>query len=212
MTFNNDMRNEQTKTAMATSHDDTPSRKRMPLHARRSAPRLPYAWKLIVAVTIAMILVLVGTIGGVAWWRMSHQNPHDPYRQFQTTSVKPANSTSEGALPAYTPAEYNHKAPTVEIYVDFLCPTCGELSRRLDPTLLKMQRARQINLQFQIINFLDSAATKHYSTRAANALAYVADRFDALIGIDGSKVGDSNTLPSLGPQGKPHGMHETNNR
>lgn len=65
--------------------------------------------------------------------------------------------------------------PTVAVYLDFMCPGCGELDRALAPSLETMARAGQINLEIHPNGFLDPLSTDAYSTRAAAAWAYVAE-------------------------------------
>lgn len=65
--------------------------------------------------------------------------------------------------------------PTVALYLDFMCPGCGELDRALAPSLESMARAGQINLEIHANGFLDPLSTDAYSTRAAAAWAYVAE-------------------------------------
>ena len=66
-------------------------------------------------------------------------------------------------------------APTVELYMDFLCPGCGNLHRQLDADLQKMVDAGQINLDLHFMAFMDRWSTDEYSSRAANAAIYLAE-------------------------------------
>lgn len=66
-------------------------------------------------------------------------------------------------------------APTVELYMDFLCPGCGSLHRQLDADLQKMVDAGQINLDLHFMAFMDRWSTDEYSSRAANAAIYLAE-------------------------------------
>ena len=66
-------------------------------------------------------------------------------------------------------------APTVAIYMDFLCPGCGNLHRQLDEDLQKMVDAGQINLDLHFMAFMDKWSTDDYSSRAANAAIYLAE-------------------------------------
>ena len=66
-------------------------------------------------------------------------------------------------------------APTIAIYMDFLCPGCGNLHRQLDEDLQKMIDAGQINLDLHFMAFMDRWSTDEYSSRAANAAMYLAE-------------------------------------
>ncbi|WEV73459.1 thioredoxin domain-containing protein [Bifidobacterium sp. ESL0798] len=140
---------------------------------------------------IVMVLVLViGFSIGINQGKKSKQTlpqtQEQAYDQLQRVIDKPTNSTEEGGLLAYRQDERNPEAPTVEVYEDFLCPYCGDLTRALTPTLEKLQAARQINLEFHIVNLYDTPSTDKYSTRAANAVAYVSqhdpDHVTAFVG------------------------------
>ncbi|WEV76365.1 thioredoxin domain-containing protein [Bifidobacterium sp. ESL0800] len=133
-----------------------------------------------IAVAIVMVLVLViGISIGINQGKKSKQTLPETqaqaYDDLQRVKDKPTNSTEEGGLPAYRETQRNSEAPTVEIYEDFLCPYCGDLTRALAPTLEKLQEARQINLEFHIVNLYDTPSTNRYATRAANAVAYVSE-------------------------------------
>ncbi|WEV58431.1 thioredoxin domain-containing protein [Bifidobacterium sp. ESL0728] len=133
-----------------------------------------------IAVLIVMVLVLViGFSIGINQGKKSKQGLPETqaqaYDDLQRVNNKPTNSTEEGGLPAYRQSERNPDAPTVEIYEDFLCPYCGDLTRALTPTLEKLQAAQQVNLEFHIVNLYDTPSTDKYSTRAANAVAYVSE-------------------------------------
>ncbi|WEV46106.1 thioredoxin domain-containing protein [Bifidobacterium sp. ESL0690] len=134
-----------------------------------------------IAAFIVMVLILViGISIGINQSKKSSkqalpETQAQAYDELQRVSDKPTNSTETGGLPAYRQSERNPDAPTVEIYEDFLCPYCGDLTRALTPTLEKLQAARQINLEFHIVNLYDTPSTDRYSTRAANAVAYVSE-------------------------------------
>lgn len=78
--------------------------------------------------------------------------------------VRPGGS---GAIPG--------DAVKVELYTDFMCPACGRLERGLGPRLQEAVDAGRIRLVLHPVAFLDQMSPDHYSTRAAAALAWVAD-------------------------------------
>lgn len=87
--------------------------------------------------------------------------------------VVPANLTSTGAIlvgQAAAPA-------TVEIYLDYMCPACGQFERANSGELDRLVRAGTAKVELRPISFLDRTSQgTRYSTRAANAVATVADR------------------------------------
>ncbi|WEV66821.1 thioredoxin domain-containing protein [Bifidobacterium sp. ESL0769] len=134
---------------------------------------------ILIITAIIVVAIVAGT--GIRVWNshkaaVAESSPEalsKSYAQLQHVTNKPANATKQGGLRAYSKTKYNPKAPTVEVYEDFLCPYCGKLARELEPTLIRMENARQINLEFHVVNFLDTPQTKQYSTRTASAVAYV---------------------------------------
>ena len=86
------------------------------------------------------------------------------------TDARPA-----GADPVATPAN----APSVvdvTLFVDYLCPVCGEFEKENGGVINEMVKAGAITVEIHPIAFLDnrSQGTK-YSTRATNAAACVAN-------------------------------------
>ncbi|MBO3736580.1 DsbA family protein [Actinoplanes flavus] len=87
--------------------------------------------------------------------------------------VNPANLTASEAL-----LVGQASAPvTVEIYLDYMCPACGRFETTNAAELDRLIDAKTINLELRPMNFLDKQSQgSRYSTRAANAVATVADQ------------------------------------
>ncbi len=115
---------------------------------------------LIVGLVVAIVVVVVRAAGG------SNDTP--------TASgdvVTPANTT-DGAIPVG-----DKNAPvTVTIYYDYMCPACGAFESANGQELDRLLQAGDVRYELRPISFLDrsSSGTK-YSTRAANAVATVAN-------------------------------------
>jgi protein-disulfide isomerase len=89
------------------------------------------------------------------------------------TLVTPANLTAQGGIPVG-----KADAPvTVEIYLDYMCPVCGQFERINAGDLEKLVNDGKIKLNLYPIQVNDkvSNGTK-YPTRAANAAYTVADK------------------------------------
>jgi protein-disulfide isomerase len=87
--------------------------------------------------------------------------------------VVPANATAGGAI-----AIGESTAPVrLEVYLDYMCPYCGRFERANSAEIERLVAAGRVRLELYPLSFLDrySAGTR-YSTRAANAVATVADR------------------------------------
>lgn len=68
-------------------------------------------------------------------------------------------------------------AVTVKVYSDFLCPFCQMFEETNGPVLADLREAGDVVTEYHLVSILDRAAAgSQYSTRAAAASAYVADR------------------------------------
>ncbi|MGP5164261.1 DsbA family protein [Arthrobacter rhombi] len=63
----------------------------------------------------------------------------------------------------------------VVIYADMSCPVCKDFETQYGAELEKMADAGDITLEYRIATFLDRTSPTNYSSRAANAVACVAD-------------------------------------
>ena len=151
-------------------------------------------------ILVAVALVLVLAAGIYMLWAdhsagsQSAQNPssgastaqvsHGPsgdakaYKALQEVTVKPSVADDQGGLTVSAKGVGSRKkvadAPTLEIFMDPMCPWCGKVGRVIDPQLQRMISAGQINVTYNFLNFLDSASSDQYSSRVDNALAMVA--------------------------------------
>ncbi|MEE8735397.1 DsbA family protein [Bifidobacterium subtile] len=89
-------------------------------------------------------------------------------------SDKPKNANSSGGFVVSKGADPN-KIPTVSVFFDPMCPSCGMVDRALGPTLAKLYAVGQINIELHPIAFLDRSSSDQYSTRAASSFAYVGE-------------------------------------
>lgn len=116
-------------------------------------------------------LVIVGLLAGILVVVINAVSKDDDSASGEL--VTPANVTASGAIPVGQAT-----APvTVEIYQDYICPACGKFEAVNSAELERLVQAGTVKLELHPLAFLDetSSGTK-YSTRAANAIATVADR------------------------------------
>lgn len=66
-------------------------------------------------------------------------------------------------------------APTLDIYEDFQCPSCGDLEERVGAELGALAKAGEIRLVVHTLSFLDDNLRNDSSARSANAAACAAD-------------------------------------
>jgi protein-disulfide isomerase len=116
-----------------------------------------------------VIIGLVIAIGVVAFNAANRDEPTGGGGEL----VIPANLTPAGAIPVGQAA-----APaTVEIYLDYMCPACGQFERVNSSELDRLIQAGTAKVELRPISFLDRTSQgTRYSSRAANAMATVADR------------------------------------
>lgn len=140
----------------------------------------------IIGVVVIAIVLILGIIAGVAVYKSLHpdtsasqqdMSEQDAYTALQNAENKPKHADDKGGI-LISSKGYDKKvenAPTIGIYMDFLCPGCGNLNRTLDADLVKMMKAGQINLDLHFMSFMDRLSSDEYSTRAANAALYIAE-------------------------------------
>jgi len=91
----------------------------------------------------------------------------------QKELIAPTAATANGAI-----VLGNANAPvTVEVYLDYMCPFCGRFERTNGGELERLVADGTVQLRLYPLSFLDRMSNgTQYSTRAANAVATVADR------------------------------------
>ena len=116
----------------------------------------------IAGLVIAIVVTLVNAAG----------HPRDD-ESASTAMVTPATANAQGALVLGRPG-----APVrVDLYLDYMCPFCGRFERANGGELDRMVADGTVGLKLYPLAFLDKASDgTQYSTRAANAVATVADR------------------------------------
>lgn len=136
--------------------------------------------------TITEIIAVVVIIALFGYIAVKHQdkNPDKGVNlSWYTTAIDNVQTKPEGVSNTYgfniSKNGYNNPVkgvPTVGIYMDFMCPGCGNFEQKNSGNLEKMVNAGQINVEYHFMNFLDQASSDKYSTRAANAAIYIAQK------------------------------------
>lgn len=94
------------------------------------------------------------------------------YTALQNVKTKPSVADKQGGITlsrngVNQPVE---NAPTVAVYMDFMCSGCGNFNRKVDPTLKRMMDAGQVNIELHPMSFGDRWSSDKLSTRGANML------------------------------------------
>jgi protein-disulfide isomerase len=110
---------------------------------------------------VAAIVLLIAGVAGVVAWQASRPG----------NTAAPAAATEDG-----TGFAVGTGPVTVEVYFDFLCPSCRRFEEAAAPTLDRYLAEKKITLVYRPIAILDQASTTRYSTRAGAAGACAAER------------------------------------
>lgn len=150
----------------------------------------------IIAVIIiaALIMTAVFSIVKALNAKSNAMSADEAYSTLQNTDNVPKNATKDGGVVF---SKNNEKdIPTVEIYLDPLCPACTQVDRLLNATLEKMYNAGQIQMEIHPLDFLDANTNDQYSNRTSSAIAYISEKDpDHTINFIG-KLYEENFQPS----------------
>lgn len=114
----------------------------------------------LVSLALALVVVMVLSMGD------------------DSTAIDPATG------PEVAPAGVEHGVPvgdpdapvTVALYFDYLCPACGAFEAANGPELTQLLEEGTVQIELRPMSFLDDLSDgTRYSTRAAGAMATVAD-------------------------------------
>lgn len=143
----------------------------------------------VISTIIAILTVIIIVVSVIIFARFAtvtkHANNPDSGSDLSeyTTAIDNVQTKPEGVSDTYgfniSKNGYSNPVkgvPTVGIYMDFMCPGCGNFERLNSDNIEKMVNAGQINVEYHFMNFLDSASPDNYSTRAANAAIYIAQK------------------------------------
>ncbi|PKQ26897.1 MAG: disulfide bond formation protein DsbA [Actinobacteria bacterium HGW-Actinobacteria-4] len=119
----------------------------------------------------ASVIIGIVLAGGLAAFIMSQSQSGG--------EAIPAGATEAGGIPVgmsgVVGEDLPEGVPVVRVYADYLCPVCGELERIVGSDLDELREAGTIRLEYHPVSILDRASPTQYASRAANAVATVAD-------------------------------------
>lgn len=98
-----------------------------------------------------------------------------PVKHAETSRIASDGSFTVGAKGVLNTSEVNNKKPIVDIYLDPLCPSCGEFDRETGDYLTKQLKANKLTVRYHPLMFLDQGSTDEYSTRASSYLLGIAE-------------------------------------
>ena len=160
-------------------------------------------------IVVAIIVVLVAIAGFAVYKAMrpsntssssqqSNMTVDEAYSKLKKVSTQPANADDKAGF-VISNKGYGQKAegaPTVSIYMEPLCPGCASVNRQLDPTLVKLMNAGQLNIDLHFLNFQNNKSSDNYSNRVFNGAIYIAEHDDSNIYAEDFQPGElSNYEP-----------------
>jgi protein-disulfide isomerase len=127
--------------------------------------------RVIATIVIVLAAIAIISLGAAFKWRSDDSDT--------SGADAPKHSKDHGfaLTPAVATGDKKAKKPkvTVELYEDFLCPSCGIFEKRSQKFLESQVRKGKITLVYKPVPFLVGASTNRYTERAHNAAACVAD-------------------------------------
>lgn len=137
-----------------------------------------------IGASVLAVVILILAVVGYFVGRNIYESTRSPeevsnaaYAKVEAVSTKPQSASKDGGFllsknGVNKPVE---GVPTIDDYMDFICPACGIVGRSIDADLVSMLDAGQINLNIHLAAFLNRSSTDNYSTRSAAFVTYVAD-------------------------------------
>ena len=128
--------------------------------------------------TVVGGLVIIGLVAAIVVAVLKATGGEDGPPAATGEVVTPQNLAPTGAIPVGKAS-----APvTLEIYFDYMCPACGAFEAANGAELDRLLEEGVTRIELRPISFLDEQSSgTEYSTRAANAIATVADAAPDLV-------------------------------
>ncbi|QTE29825.1 DsbA family protein [Pengzhenrongella sicca] len=125
---------------------------------------------------LAVLAVVVVMILGQAKPTAEDLDPDNPLLDVSA----PAGATDNGGITVGAGGGAGTTSPdstvTVSVYLDYMCPICGQFETANAATLDEMVTAGEITVEYHPIAILDRLSQNtEFSTRAAQAAAFIAD-------------------------------------
>ncbi|MBO0610954.1 DsbA family protein [Myceligenerans salitolerans] len=127
-------------------------------------------------VTLSLLGVLIAGLA-VAIWLIFAESQKTPMERADNV---PAGVVDETGIPVGEDGAAGtlvEGAPQVDVYVDFMCPVCGQFEAMNGADLTELRESGEVALVVHPVAILDRMSSgTEYSTRAASSAAWVADQ------------------------------------
>lgn len=134
---------------------------------------------------LSSIVAGLAVVGVIAWIILRSAGPdYTGLAEIPADVARPANSTESGGVTFGQTGEAGTTsgadAVNVDVYLDYMCPICGQFEDTNSDALDALREAGDITLTIHAISILDRVSQgSAYSTRSAQAFAFVADQAPA---------------------------------
>lgn len=129
----------------------------------------------ILLLVLAGILVVVAVL---AVWIVSEANKPKPNLLDSFEGTAPTVTDDRGAFvvgASGLPGEPTEGAQELRVYLDFMCVHCANFEQVNGADLDELRTSGDLNVEYNIVAFMDYASPDQFSTRAANAATTIAE-------------------------------------
>ncbi|WP_460755423.1 DsbA family protein [Myceligenerans cantabricum] len=127
-------------------------------------------------VTLSVLgLLIVGL--GVAIWLIFAESQKEPLEKVDSAPAGVVDDTGIAVGEDGAAGTLVEDAPRLDVYVDFMCPICGQFEALNGEDITELREKGDVALVVHPVSILDRQSQgSEYSTRAAAAVAWVADQ------------------------------------
>jgi protein-disulfide isomerase len=131
-------------------------------------------------ITLSVLAAALVALGVVVWMILQQGAKNDVDDIPLAEVTMPSTAQEDGGIPVGADAAAgteNADAPVIDVYLDYMCPVCGQFEQVNAGSIDEMVGAGDATVVYHPISILDRlSAGTDYSTRSGAAAAYVADQ------------------------------------
>ena len=131
-------------------------------------------------ITLSVLAVALVALGVVVWMILQQGAKNNVEDVPLAEVTMPSTAQENGGIPVgadNAAGTENTDAPVIDVYLDYMCPVCGQFEQTNAGDIDEMVAGGDATVVYHPVSILDRlSAGTDYSTRAASAAAYVADK------------------------------------
>ncbi|WP_225564792.1 DsbA family protein [Isoptericola luteus] len=132
------------------------------------------------AITLGVLAVALVALGVVVWMILAEGQKKSVDDVPLSEVTMPSTARADGGITVGADGAAgtaNEGAPEIQVYLDYMCPVCGQFEQVNAASVDEMVAAGDATVVYHPISILDAQSQgTDYSTRSASAAAYVADK------------------------------------